>query len=232
MRFIYDELILHTLRFYVLFFLITILIIFIFHCHHSFYMLKLLFDKLISLFALIVLSPIFIFITIIIFFDSRGKIFYRQIRVGKDGKDFLLFKFRTMRPNSDAKGLLTIGENDSRVTRIGYYLREYKLDELPQLLNVFIGDMSIVGPRPEVRRYVDMYNETQRKVLSVRPGITDYASIKYIEEGKFLNKAKYPEQFYINELMPAKLELNLKYIRERNFFTDLNILIETFFKIF
>ena len=195
-------------------------------------MAKRFFDILVSFLALIVLSPLFLIISILILLGSRGNVFYKQIRVGKNAKDFYLFKFRTMTPNSDVKGLLTIGENDNRVTRIGFYLRNYKLDELPQLLNVFKGDMSIVGPRPEVRKYVDIYNEEQKKVLSIRPGITDYASIKYIEEGKFLNMARDPEQFYINELMPAKLELNLKYLRERNFFTDINILFETFFKIF
>lgn len=155
-----------------------------------------------------------------------------QKRVGKNGKDFSLLKFRTMRPDSDKKGLLTVGMRDSRITRTGYFLRKYKLDELPQLFNVLTGDMSLVGPRPEVRKYVDMYNEEQKKVLSVQPGITDYASIEYVNENEVLARSSNPEQTYINEIMPHKLELNLKYIREKGMATDLKIIIRTIGRIF
>ena len=136
-----------------------------------------------------------------------------------------------MKNDSDTKGLLTVGEKDSRVTNIGYFLRKYKIDELPQLFNVLIGDMSLVGPRPEVRKYVEMYNPEQKKVLSIKPGITDYASIAYANENEILSKSENPEQLYINEVMPAKLKLNLKYIEEKNFFTDLKIIFKTIGKI-
>jgi lipopolysaccharide/colanic/teichoic acid biosynthesis glycosyltransferase len=164
--------------------------------------------------------------------DSRGGIFYFQTRVGKNNKDFKLFKFRTMRTGSDKKGLLTVGAKDNRITKIGYYLRKYKMDELPQLLNVFIGDMSLVGPRPEVRKYVEMYNDEQRKILNVQPGITDYASLEYFEENKLLGNSPNPEKTYIEEVMPAKLELNMKYINEMGIVTDLKIIFKTIFKIF
>lgn len=195
-------------------------------------MLKRIFDILFSFFGLLVLLPFFILFSIFILFDSRGGIFYKQIRVGKNGKDFYLFKFRTMLTNSERKGLITIGVKDSRVTTVGYYLRKYKLDELPQLFNVFIGDMSLVGPRPEVRKYVEFYNEEQKKVLSVTPGITDYASIKFVNENELLGKANEPEKMYVKEIMPAKLLLNLKYIQQQNFFTDLKIIFLTIFRIY
>jgi lipopolysaccharide/colanic/teichoic acid biosynthesis glycosyltransferase len=194
-------------------------------------MLKRLFDIFFSLIGLIILLPVFLIISLLIVTDSRGGIFYRQVRVGKDSKDFRLFKFRSMVTNADKKGLLTVGGKDSRITRMGYFLRKYKLDELPQLLNVLFGDMSLVGPRPEVRKYVDMYNEEQRKVLSVRPGITDYASIEYSNENELLGSVPNPEEVYINEVMPAKLNLNLRYIREQGLLTDLKIIFMTFAKI-
>ncbi len=136
-----------------------------------------------------------------------------------------------MRTGADKKGLLTVGGRDSRITRMGYFIRKYKIDELPQLLNVLFGDMSLVGPRPEVRKYVDLYNEKQKQVLSVKPGITDYASIEYSNENELLGKAKNPEQVYIEEIMPAKLKLNLKYIDEQGIRTDLEIIIKTIGKI-
>ncbi|MGB3948975.1 MAG: sugar transferase [Bacteroidia bacterium] len=194
--------------------------------------MKRIFDLLLSLFGLIILSPFFILIALFIVIDSRGGVFYKQIRVGKNGKDFYLFKFRSMRTDADKKGLLiTVGGRDSRITRMGYYIRKYKVDELPQLLNVFFGDMSLVGPRPEVRRYVDMYNAEQKKVLSVKPGITDYASIEYSNENELLGKADDPEKVYIEEIMPAKLKLNLKYIAEQGTITDLKIIVKTLAKI-
>lgn len=195
-------------------------------------MLKRLFDIILSIIGLLMLSPFFIIIALLIALDSRGGVFYRQVRVGKNGKDFYLFKFRSMRTDADKKGLLiTVGGRDSRITRMGYFIRKYKVDELPQLLNVLFGDMSLVGPRPEVRRYVDMYNEEQKKVLSVKPGITDYASIEYSNENELLGKAADPEKVYIEEIMPAKLELNLKYIDEQGTATDLKIIFKTIAKI-
>ncbi|MDD3741601.1 MAG: sugar transferase [Bacteroidales bacterium] len=193
--------------------------------------MKRLFDIIFSFLGLIFLCPLLLLISIIIVFDSKGGIFYRQTRVAKDNKDFRIFKFRTMRPDSDKAGLLTVGEKDSRITKIGYILRKYKLDELPQLLNVLIGDMSVVGPRPEVRKYVDMYNEEQLKVLTIRPGITDYASIEYSRENELLAKSDNPEKTYIDEIMPAKLKLNLKYISEIGFATDIKIIFRTLGKI-
>ncbi len=158
-------------------------------------------------------------------------VFYFQTRVGKNNVDFKLYKFRTMHKDAEKKGLLTVGGRDPRVTPIGYYLRKYKLDELPQLLNVLIGDMSLVGPRPEVRKYVDLYTESQKKVLSVQPGITDFASIQFFNENELLAKSKTPEQTYINEIMPHKLTLNLKYIESMSLITDFKIIVNTLVKI-
>lgn len=194
--------------------------------------MKRLMDVFFSFVGLIVLLPLFFLISVAIVFDSGFPVFYLQKRVGKNGKDFILFKFRTMKLNSDEHGLLTVGKKDSRITRIGYFLRAFKLDELPQLLNVFIGDMSLVGPRPEVRKYVTLYNEEQRRVLSVRPGITDYASIKYVNENDLLADAKDPEEFYIKRIMPEKLKLNMEYIHQRNLLIDIKIILQTFRKIF
>jgi lipopolysaccharide/colanic/teichoic acid biosynthesis glycosyltransferase len=193
--------------------------------------MKRIFDIFFSSIGLIILSPIFILISLLIVLDSKGGIFYKQKRVGKNNTDFYLFKFRSMHTDSDKKGLLTVGGRDSRITRMGYFIRKYKVDELPQLLNVLMGNMSLVGPRPEVRRYVDMYNETQKNVLTVKPGITDYASIEYSNENELLGKATDPEKVYIEEIMPAKLNLNLKYIAEQGTFTDLKIILQTIKKI-
>ena len=194
-------------------------------------MLKRLFDIFFSLIGLIFLLPFFLIIALLIIIDSRGGIFYKQIRVGKGNTDFYLFKFRSMATNSDKKGLLTVGGRDSRITRMGYFIRKYKIDELPQLINVLFGDMSLVGPRPEVRKYVNLYNEEQKQVLSVKPGITDYASIEYSNENELLGKAEDPERVYITEIMPAKLKLNLKYIAEQGTTTDLKIIFRTIGKI-
>ncbi|OQX98187.1 MAG: glycosyl transferase [Bacteroidetes bacterium 4572_128] len=191
--------------------------------------MKRLFDLFFSFFGLLFLIPLFIIISLLIILDSKGGIFFLQIRVGKNNKDFKILKFRTMKTNSEKKGLLTVGAKDNRITKIGYFLRKYKLDELPQLINVLIGDMSIVGPRPEVRKYVNLYNEKQMKVLNVRSGITDYASIKYANENEILGKEKNPEKKYINEIMPEKLEINLKYIKEMSLTTDIKIIIKTIF---
>lgn len=194
-------------------------------------MLKRLFDIVCSVVGLVLLSPLLITISLIILFTSAGGVFYRQERVGLNNRSFRLFKFRTMRTGSDKKGLLTVGGRDPRVTQVGYYLRKYKLDELPQLLNVALGSMSLVGPRPEVRKYVDLYNEEQKQVLSVKPGITDYASLEYFSENELLAASSDPENTYIQEIMPAKLALNKKYIAEASLFTDLKIILRTLHRI-
>jgi lipopolysaccharide/colanic/teichoic acid biosynthesis glycosyltransferase len=195
-------------------------------------MVKRVFDVIFSSLLIIILSPIFLIISVLILIDSKGGIVFRQKRVGKNNFDFEIYKFRTMHKGADKKGLLTIGMKDQRVTRIGFFLRKYKLDELPQLFNVLIGNMSFVGPRPEVRRYVEMYNSEQRQVLNIKPGITDFASIDYADENEMLAQSKNPEDAYINTVMPAKLDLNLKYIREQNFLLDMKIIFRTIGKIF
>ncbi len=188
-------------------------------------------DILFSLIGLICLFPFFIFISFLIFITSKGGVFFVQLRVGKNNKDFKLYKFRTMFLNSDNKGLLTVGNNDKRITKLGYYLRKNKLDELPQLINVLNGTMSLVGPRPEVRKYVNLYNSEQKSILDVKPGITDLASIMYYNENEILANSVNPEQTYINEIMPIKLELNKQYINEMSLLTDLKIIFKTFIKL-
>jgi len=195
-------------------------------------MLKRFTDIFLSFLAILVLLPFMFVISLIVNFESIGGFFYFQQRVGKNGKDFKLIKFRTMYVRADKNGLITVGTNDKRITGFGKFLRKFKLDELPQLFNVIIGDMSIVGPRPEVRKYVNLYNSEQLKVLSVRPGLTDYASIIYIEENKILSESDDPEKMYVEKIMPHKLELNLKYIKNQTIFTDLKIIFKTIFKIF
>jgi lipopolysaccharide/colanic/teichoic acid biosynthesis glycosyltransferase len=189
------------------------------------------FDFFFTVLGLIILSPLFLIVAIWIKLDSSGPVFYRQTRVGKNNKDFKLLKFRSMVTDSDKKGLITVGGRDPRVTKSGYLIRKYKLDELPQLLNVLIGDMSLVGPRPEVRKYVDLYNETQRKVLSVKPGITDYASIEYIDENEILGRAENPEKVYIEHIMPEKIKYNMKYIQNRSVKEYFKIIFLTIGKI-
>jgi lipopolysaccharide/colanic/teichoic acid biosynthesis glycosyltransferase len=189
------------------------------------------FDILFSLLGLIFLIPFLLIISILIVCSSSGKVFYLQKRVGKNNKDFTLIKFRTMRPNADKNGLLTVGEKDVRVTKTGYFLRKYKLDELPQLFNVLMGKMSLVGPRPEVRKYVDLYNDEQKRVLEVCPGITDYASIEYIDENQQLAQSDNPEKFYIEVVMPQKLQLNMRYIENRSvkeYFKIVGLTLRTF----
>ncbi len=190
------------------------------------------FDIIISFLVLIIFLPISIFISIIIVLESKGNIIYKQIRVGINNKDFILLKFRSMKTESDKKMLLTVGTNDVRITKIGRIIRKYKLDEFPQLINVIKGDMSIVGPRPEVRKYVDLYTEEQSKVLSVRPGITDYASIQFINENKLLAKSQNPEKTYIEEIMPYKIELNMKFINNPSIKEYFKVIILTILKIF
>jgi lipopolysaccharide/colanic/teichoic acid biosynthesis glycosyltransferase len=191
---------------------------------------KSLFDFVSSLLVLLLLFPFLLIISCIVLFSSRGGIFYRQDRVGKDGIIFKILKFRSMKVNSDKKGQLTIGD-DERVTGIGRFLRKSKLDEVPQLLNVLAGHMSVVGPRPEVRKYVHLYNKEQLKVISVKPGLTDLASIEYFDEQDELGKAEDPEKQYVEVIMPRKLELNLKYLEKRSFLYDLGLIFKTFAKI-
>ena len=188
-------------------------------------------DIVFSFIGLVVLAPLCLIIGLWIVIDDPGPVFYRQLRVGKNGKDFGLLKFRSMRIGADKMSLITIGERDARITNAGYYLRKYKLDELPQLWNVLIGDMSLVGPRPEVRRYADLYTPEQRKVLSVRPGITDYASIEYIDENSILAKAEDPDKTYIEQIIPAKIELNMRYINNQTIGEYFTIIFHTFAKI-
>ena len=191
--------------------------------------MKRLFDITASFFGILILSPLLIFIGLWVGLSSKGGVFYKQIRVGRNNKDFKLYKFRSMRVNSDKQGLLTVGSKDSRITKAGYFIRKYKIDELPQLFNVLKGDMSFVGPRPEVRRYVDLYSEEQMKVLSVRPGITDPASIKYRNENDILSSQSNPEQYYIQHIMPDKLKINIDYINTRTFVKDIKIIFQTIF---
>ncbi len=188
-------------------------------------------DIVLSCLGLLLLSPLFAVVAVWIVIDNPGPIFYRQMRVGKDGKDFGLLKFRSMRIGADKESLITIGEHDSRITRAGYYIRKYKLDELPQLWNVLVGDMSLVGPRPEVRKYVDMYTDEQRQVLTVRPGITDYASIEYIDENRILAQAEDPDRTYIEEILPAKIALNMRYIKHQTLGEYMKIIFLTLAKI-
>ena len=188
-------------------------------------------DIVLSCLGLLLLSPLFAVVAVWIVIDNPGPIFYRQMRVGKDGKDFGLLKFRSMRVGADKSSLITIGEHDSRITRAGYYIRKYKLDELPQLWNVLVGDMSLVGPRPEVRKYVDMYTDEQRQVLTVRPGITDYASIEYIDENRILAQAEDPDRTYIEEILPAKIALNMRYIKHQTLGEYMKIIFLTLAKI-
>ena len=190
--------------------------------------MKRCFDIVLSAIGLVLLSPLFLVLAICIIADSEGGVFYRQTRVGKGNKDFRLYKFRSMYTASDKKGLLTVSNHDSRITRVGYFIRKYKLDELPQLINVLTGDMSFVGPRPEVRKYVDLYTEEQMLVLDIRPGITDAASIKYRNENEILATQENPEQYYIEHIMPDKLAINLEYVRHHSVGKDIRLIWETF----
>ena len=193
--------------------------------------MKRVFDLIVSSLGLLILSPLLLVLAIWVKCDSPGPIFYRQLRVGRGNQDFWLFKFRSMQVEADKTGLITIGGHDPRVTRSGYYIRKYKLDELPQLINVFRGDMSLVGPRPEVRKYVNLYTSEQLKVLQVRPGITDPASIRYRNENELLAQVPDPEKYYREVIMPDKLKINLKYIANISFKNDLQIILHTFFVI-
>ena len=194
-------------------------------------MAKRSFDVVFSIIGLLLLSPVLLLIAILIKLDSKGPVFFIQGRVGKNNKDFNIFKFRTMRVKSDTKGLLTLGNNDSRITKIGYFLRRYKIDEFPQLINILKGDMSFVGPRPELRYYVNFYNEDDMRIFQVRPGITGLASLKYRNEVELLKAAKDPETFFIKTIIPDKLKFNKAYIKRRNFFFDLKLICITVIKV-
>jgi lipopolysaccharide/colanic/teichoic acid biosynthesis glycosyltransferase len=197
------------------------------------FLIKRLFDLIFSLAGLIILLPFFLIIAFLIFItDPGGPVIFRQLRIARGGGEFILYKFRTMYKDADRKGFLTVGMRDSRITPVGYFLRKYKLDELPQLFNVFIGNMSIVGPRPEVPKYVARYTQEQLTLLRVKPGLTDYASIEYSNENEILAKSANPEETYINEIMPAKLALSLKYVDHVNPITDTIIIFKTIWKIF
>ena len=193
--------------------------------------MKRLFDVVASGVGLLLLSPLFLLVAIWIKLDSPGPVFYRQVRVGRYNRDFRIFKFRSMRVGADKGSLVTIGGRDPRVTRSGYFIRKFKVDELPQLINVFIGDMSLVGPRPEVRHYVDYWTKEQLRVLDVRPGITDPASIKFRNENELLEKAEDPEKYYIEVIMQEKLRLYLKYVEKHNFWYDIKLIFQTFWVI-
>ena len=190
--------------------------------------MKRLFDIVASGCGLLVLSPVFLVVAIWIKLDSRGPVFYRQVRVGYKNKEFRIFKFRSMRIGSDKGSLVTIGGRDPRITRSGYFIRKYKLDELPQLINVFVGDMSLVGPRPEVRHYVDYWTPEQMHVLDVRPGITAPASIKFRNENELMGQAENPEDYYINVIMQEKIKLYLEYVENASFMYDLMLIFKTF----
>ena len=193
-------------------------------------MIRLL-DILFSFIGIVILSPVFLILYIAIRLESKGGGFYKQIRVGQKGKDFGLYKFRSMRVGADKKGLITVGGRDPRITKVGYFIRKYKLDELPQLFNVLTGDMSLVGPRPEVRKYVELYTDKQKKVLSVRPGITDYASIEYVDENEILGKADDPDKAYIEQIMPDKIRYNMKYINNQSVKEYFKVIFLTIYRI-
>lgn len=191
--------------------------------------MKRLFDIVCSFFGLVFLSWLFVFVALWVGLSSRGGVFYRQRRVGRCNRDFTIYKFRSMRVNSDRQGLLTIGGRDGRITKAGVFIRKYKLDELPQLFNVLRGDMSFVGPRPEMRKYVELYTEEQKKVLTVRPGITSLSSIKYRNENEILSRSDNPEQYYIDVIMQDKLAIELDYLEQRSLLTDIKVIFQTIF---
>lgn len=190
--------------------------------------MKRVFDVVVSGLGLLVLSPFFLIMSILIKMDSDGPVFYRQVRVGRHNKDFHIIKFRSMRVGADKGSLVTIGGYDPRVTRVGFFIRKYKLDEFPQLINVFRGEMSLVGPRPEVRHYVNYWTPEQMRVLDVRPGITDPASIKFRNENQLMGQVENPEDFYINVVMQEKIRYYLDYVSRANFWYDIKLLIKTF----
>tara|TARA_B100001287_G_scaffold102837_1_gene86407 strand:- start:3663 stop:4253 length:591 start_codon:yes stop_codon:yes gene_type:complete len=193
--------------------------------------MKRAFDLLCSLFILVLFFPFGFIISLLILFSSPGGIFYRQERIGRNGVPFKLYKFRSMRLNAEASGKLTVGMKDPRITDIGVFIRKYKLDEFPQFFNVLKGDMSLVGPRPEVQEFVALYSDAQKKVLEVKPGITDYASIEYFNENELLAASDNPKKTYVEEIMPDKLALNQKYLANPSLAHDLKIIFMTIQKV-
>lgn len=194
-------------------------------------MIKRSFDVIFAIIGLIILFPLLVIISVLIKLDSQGPVLFVQNRVGRFNKDFSIYKFRSMRVQSDKKGLLTLGNSDSRVTKIGYFIRRYKIDEFPQLYNILKGDMSFVGPRPELRFYVNYYKEDDLKIFNVRPGLTGLASLKYRNEVELLKAANDPEKFYIQHIIPDKLRFNKIYIKNKNFILDFKILLKTMIEV-
>ncbi|MBX2979140.1 MAG: sugar transferase [Flavobacteriales bacterium] len=194
--------------------------------------MKRLFDIVVSALALCILAPLLLLLALAVALGSPGGAFFRQERVGLNGRTFKLLKFRSMRPGSESQGQITVGARDPRITGVGHFMRKTKLDELPQLFNILLGDMSVVGPRPEVPRYVALYTTEQRQVLSVRPGLTSLASITYINENELLGRSNDPERTYVEEVMPAKLALDLQYVREQSLGLDLRIMLGTLMALF
>jgi lipopolysaccharide/colanic/teichoic acid biosynthesis glycosyltransferase len=194
--------------------------------------MKRIFDLISSGAGLILISPFLLAISVLIKMEGGGPVFYRGVRVGLGGKTFRIFKFRTMVVNADRMGGSSTADDDPRIIRIGKKLRKYKLDELPQLINVFLGDMSLVGPRPEVPHYVNMYTDEEKAILTVRPGITDWASLWNSDEGAILAGSLDPEKVYLEKIRPEKLRLQLKYVRERSLWVDCKIIGQTIFSIF
>lgn len=195
-------------------------------------MAKRLLDLVVSAVGLVILAPFFLLFALAIKVNSRGPVFYLQERVGKGGKLFRLFKFRTMHVGADRATAITVGQRDPRITSVGFFLRRFKLDELPQLINVLKGEMSLVGPRPELKRFVDLYEGDQLRVIGVTPGITDYASLEFRNENELLEGKQDPIDFYVKEIMPRKLDLNLRYIKEQSFWIDVKIIFRTVLEMF
>ncbi|MGB1309085.1 MAG: sugar transferase [Oceanihabitans sp.] len=193
--------------------------------------IKRIFDICFASIALLFCSPIIVIIALLIKTIDKGKVFYKQKRVGKNQKEFTIFKFKTMQVGSEKNGLLTIGNSDSRITKVGYFLRKYKLDEIPQFFNVLLGNMSIVGPRPELQHYVNYYTKEDISVFNIKPGITSFASIKFKNEVELLKKASNPEAYYLNTILPEKLKLNKQYVASHNLIVDLKIILQTFFAL-
>lgn len=193
--------------------------------------LKRIFDIVASAFGLLIFIPLFIVLSVLVKLDSPGPVFYKQKRVGKNNMDFCLYKFRTMKLGADKESFVTVGDKDSRITRLGYYLRKYKLDELPQLVNVLVGNMSVVGPRPDVRKYVELYTPEQRRVLTVKPGLTSPASIYYRNESKLLQNKDNPEKYYREVIMQDELRLNLEYVDNRSFWGDIKLIFATLYAV-
>lgn len=193
--------------------------------------MKRLFDIIVSLIGIIVLSPVFLILALVIVIDSPGGVFFRGVRVGQNGKDFRIYKFRSMKPDCEGKGKWNVGDNDDRITKVGHFLRKSKCDELPQLFNVFLGDMSLVGPRPELRVYIDMYTEREMPILDLKPGITDWASITNFEQFKGFTQAVDPDEYYLKYVRPLKLELQLYYRYHYSFKDDVRCILWTAFKV-